>query len=171
MKRLTFAAVATALTLSAFGSLAHAASVDIQWQNPEGFRDVRATNEGRTRFRDRVLEELTQAFNESAAELPADQTLHIVVTDVDLAGEVEYFHPNFPFGLRVLRRVDAPMLALSFELRDANDKVLQSGETRLHDRNYNLRTALPIDRSPLRYERNMIRNWMRDTFQGPNQNT
>jgi hypothetical protein len=170
MKRLTFAAVVTALTLSAVGSLAQAANVVVEWKNPEHFRDVRATNEGRTRFRDRVLADLEKAFQESAASLPADQTLHLTVTDVDLAGDVEFFHPNYPWGLRVMRRVDAPSMDLSFELRDANDKVLQSGEARLSDRSYNLRTAVPVDRSPLRYERNMIRTWVRETFQG-NQGT
>jgi hypothetical protein len=170
MKCLTFSAVVTALTLSAIGSLAQAANVVVEWKNPEHFFDLRATSEGNTRFRERIFVDLEKAFRENAASLPADQTLRLTVTDVDLAGEVEYFHPNYPFGLRVMRRVDAPSMKLSFELRDAGDKVLRSGEVRLNDRNYNLRTAIPVDRSPLRYERNMIRTWMRETFQG-NQGT
>jgi hypothetical protein len=165
MKRLTFAAVVTALTLSAVGSLAHAANVEIEWQKPEHFRDMLATDEGQSRFRERTMAELTQAFRDSAAALPANQTLHITVTDVDLAGTIEYFHPSFPFGLRVMRRVDAPSMDLKFELRDASNKVLQSGEARLQDGSYNLRTAIPVDRSPLRYEKDMIRTWMRENFQ------
>ncbi|MDR0781829.1 MAG: DUF3016 domain-containing protein [Pseudomonadales bacterium] len=168
MKRLTLASLVTALTLATAASLAHAATVEIDWQNPERYLDMRATNEGQDRFRERTMAELAQTFRAAAAALPANQTLRLTVTDVDLAGEIEYFHPNYPFGIRVMRRVDAPSLDLKFELRDANDRVLQSGAARMHDRSYNLRTLIPVDRSPLRYEKNMIRTWMRETFQSNN---
>jgi Threonyl-tRNA synthetase len=165
MNKFKLTAILAALALMTAGGVAQAATVQIDWQNPEKFRDVRSTNESAERFRERVMGELTKAFEDGAKRLPADQTLHVAVSDVDLAGEVEYFHDNHPFGLRVLRRVDAPSMKIQYELRDANDRVIQSGEEKLRDLNYNQSSLLPLDRSPFKYEKDMIKSWVRDTFQ------
>jgi hypothetical protein len=165
MKQLKLTTVIATFALGA-SAMASAATVQVDWQDPTKFRDVRATNESQEGFRERVMKELTEAFESGVSNLPEGQTLHVAVTDVDLAGEVEFFHDNYPFGLRVMRRVDAPSLSLQYELRDANDAVLKSGQETLRDRNYIRRpSALPAERSPLKYEKDMIKTWMRDTLQ------
>ena len=167
MKRITLAIIA-ALGLGTIGSAANAATVEIQWQNPEQYRDIRATNEGQKRFQERTMEELAEAFSEGAAALDSNMTLHLTVTDVDLAGEIEWFHDNYPFGLRVIRRVDSPRLTLNYELRDANGAVVQSAsDVKVQDLGLNFKTdALTTRRfdAPYHYERRLIHDWMRDTF-------
>jgi hypothetical protein len=157
-----------ALLLTVCGVLlstgANAASVEIEWVNPDGFRDIRAVDINQQRFRERVLNELEEQFRREAAKLPAEQSLHIAVNDVDLAGEIEYFHNNHPFGLRVIRRVDAPSLSLSYELRDSSDAVLQSGEGTVRDSSFRSTTLMPVDRSILRYEKALIRDWYQKAF-------
>jgi len=165
MKRHTLKALIAALALAGVGSLAQAATVQVDFDDPAKFRDVRATNESQERFRERVMKEITQAFEKNAKHLPEGQTLHVAVSDVDLAGEVEYFHDNQPFGLRVMRRVDAPSMTFQYELRDESDRVLQQGEEELRNLNYNRPSAIPVARSPFKYEKDMIKTWMRDTFQ------
>lgn len=141
-----------------------AATVEVEWGNPEEFQDIRATDVNQRRFNERVMNELEEQFRREAAKLPADQTLHIAVNDVDLAGEIEYFHGNHPFGLRVIRRVDAPSLSLSYELRDDSDAVLQSGEEKFRDSGFRFTTLIPADRSMLRYEKDLISEWYQKSF-------
>src|SRR5690606_31746600 len=105
-----------------------AAPVELQWGDPEEFRDIRATNNNQDRFEQRTLRELEEAFREEAEALPENYTLHVTVKDLDLAGEIEYFHRDHPFGLRVVRNVDYPKMELAWELRDEYDEVVKSGD-------------------------------------------
>lgn len=143
---------------------AQAATVNMQWENPREYRDIRAVQDNQKRFEERVIKELEEKFRNEAAKLPADQTLNISVKDVNLAGEIEYFHPNYPFGLRVMRNVDFPQLELSYELLDANDNVIKSGEEKLQDLSYRRNTLTLADRSALKYEKALIRQWYEQAF-------
>jgi len=161
------------LTLSSLGLLAgfslscisaSAATVDVQWQEPEHFQDMRTTDTSQKRFQSRVMEELEAQFRKAAEGLPEDQTLQITVRDVDLAGTIEYFFRNYPFGLRVVRNVDAPAMELSYSLVDSGGQVVKAGDDRLVDLGFNFSTLMPLDRSPFHYEKVLIRDWMRATF-------
>lgn len=136
----------------------------MDWQNPDDFRDILSTNGGQEKFQQQVMSELEVQFRAEADKLAADQTLYIAVEDVDLVGEIEYFHRGCPFGMRVIRRVDSPSLALRYELRDASDKVISSGEERVRDMGFRFSNLTPMDRSPLKYEKDMIKDWYRESF-------
>lgn len=165
MKRLK--QVLTALVagvLASFALQATAATVEVEWGDPAQFRDIRSTNAGQKKFQARVMEEIEQQFRREAAMLDAGQTLHVAVQDLDLAGEIEYFHANYPQGLRVIRNVDSPSLDLRYELRDADGAVLQSGEERVRDLGFRFSTLAPLDRSPLRYEKALVSAWYDRVF-------
>jgi hypothetical protein len=148
-----------------FGSgAASAANVDVQWQNPDHYRDVQATGTSQAKFRQQVFKVLDKQFREEAGRLPGNQTLHVTVNNLDLAGEIEYFWNDFPEGIRVMRRVDFPRMELSYELRGADNKVLKSGNANLHDLGFQDDLSARLDSSPLRYEKSMVRNWARETF-------
>lgn len=150
-----------ALALVALMPAAHAATVEVSWKDPAAYRDIRATNGGQQRFQASVMNELEQQFRqEAAARLQEGQVLSIAVDDVDLAGEIEYFHTNYPFGLRVIRNVDFPQMTLTYELRDAEGKLVKSGTTQLADLGFRAGRLLPADRSALRYEKQMIKEWV-----------
>jgi hypothetical protein len=154
--------LSTAMLLATAG--VQAATANLQWSDPKEFRDIRATNDNQKRFEQRVIKELEEEFREEAAKLPEGQTLNISVKDVDLAGTIEYFYRNYPNGLRVLRNVDFPQLELSYELRDANDNVIKSGEESLADLGYRFNTLTSTDRSTFKYERALIREWYDHEF-------
>lgn len=143
---------------------AQAATVNVQWNDTKEYRDIRAVQSSQQRFEQRVIKELEEEFRQEAAKLPADQTLNISVTDVNLAGEVEYFYRDYPFGLRVIRNVDFPQLELSYELRDANDQVIKSGDETLQDLGFRYDTLTRSDRSPLKYEKALIHEWYQQSF-------
>src|SRR5690554_4452527 len=95
------------LTIAALGlgaAQTQAAELDIRWENPERYRDVETSNSvSQTKFEQRVFDELARHFTLAAArQLPPGQQLDVVVTDVDLAGYVEYFIMPYNQGIRVV---------------------------------------------------------------------
>ena len=160
----TLIAAACGLALS---TGAHAATVAFEYSDPNHFRDIRAADEGQKRFEQGVLRELEERFREEAAALPEGQTLRVTLKDVDLAGDVEYFHRWYPFGLRVIRDVDFPRMEFSYELRGANGELLKSGEENISDMNFRFPAfAARINQQPLDYEKEMIREWARQALRG-----
>jgi hypothetical protein len=159
MKTLRFAEhlLAAAVLLGAGAS--QAADLQIEWNNADHWRDARATDVNQQRYIERVKEVLGEQFRYEAGKLPADQTLVVSVNDVDLAGEIEYFYRDYPFGLRVIRNVDSPGLDLSYELRDADDRVVKAGEDKLRDPGFRYTILANHDRNVFRYERALIRDW------------
>lgn len=141
--------------------------VSIEWQNPEKYVDVRAANENRKRFRQKVLDSLEQHFNDMSEKLPADQHLNIQVTDIDLAGRVL---PASFIGagrsghdLRVIQEMDRPRINLTYELVDSMGVVIENKEVKIKDSfflNNNIRYAHEF----LRYEKQMLDEWFVDTF-------
>ena len=164
MKHLHKTLIATACGL-AMSAGAHAATVAFEYTNPDDFRDIRATEQSQPKFEQNVLRELEDEFRAEAAKLPEGQTLHVTLKDIDLAGDIEYFHQSYPFGLRVIRDVDFPRMELSYELRDADGQVLKSGEDKVSDMGFRTPAfEARLNMEPLDYEKALIRDWVRDTF-------
>jgi hypothetical protein len=150
-----------AIALIAFMPAAHAATVEVSWTDPQQFLDIRSNNGGQQSFQASVMSELEQQFqHEAGTRLQEGQVLTIEVADVDLAGEIEFFHANYPFGVRVVRNVDFPQMTFSYELRDADGKLVKSGTEKLADLGFRFTTLMPLDRSSLRYEKQMIKEWV-----------
>lgn len=162
MKRLTLAV----LSLSLFTALAaQAATVEIVWQDPEKFRDIRGGVEGQKSFQERVIAALGSYFEEAAGRtLPEDQSFHLTITDVDLAGDVEYFFFRFPMGIRVMRDIYFPSIEFTYELRDASGTVLKSGEENIKDMGYLYSGMTYLHNPPFDYEKHLIDDWFRKNF-------
>jgi hypothetical protein len=54
-------------------------------------------------------------------------------------------------------------MTLEFRLTDAAGKVVAEGQRRLQNLGYLLSVAMPTN-DPLRYDKDMIRDWMRQEF-------
>ena len=145
-------------------STASAANVEVQWQDPQHYRDVESPWGAQTKFQQSIFKELDKTFQKEAARLPADQTLHVTVNNLDLAGQVEYFWHGYPEGLRVIRRVDFPRMELSYRLLGADNKVLKQGEAKLQNLGFQDDIRAAFDPSPLRYEKSLVRDWAQKTF-------
>lgn len=160
---LTLLAAACSLALSA-GT--QAAAVAFEYTDPADFRDIRATDTSQPRFQQRVLRELEEQFREEAATLPEGQILHVTMKNVDLAGEIEYFYRNHPFGVRVIRDIDFPRVEFSYELRDAEGGLLRSGDEKIHDMGFRFGTFTEYrhNREALEYEKALISDWYASTF-------
>ncbi len=148
-----------AIALLAFMPLSQAATVQVSWGDPAKFRDIRAGDENQIKYQERVMKELETAFQHEAALLPTDQTLKIEIKDLDLAGELEYFHGGFPFGIRIVRNMDFPSMELSYELRDSKSQVLKSGDSKISDMGFRDGIQPFSHNEPLRYEIKLIKQW------------
>jgi len=152
-------AVAAAATLLA--GPAAAATVEVRYVEPDNFTDI-----GRSSWdRERALNTLTAHLQKLGQTLPANQTLRLEVTDVDLAGDIR------PWGwheLRVLRdRADWPSISMRYTLLEGERK-LRTEEVRLSDLGY-MQSLSGSDRAgeELAYEKRMVRRWFTDTFAAP----
>lgn len=155
------AAVCAARTDAAVGPVAQ---VSVTFIAPEKFTDVKDDMTGSDRDRARVLDEI-KAYMETLARdyLRAGESLELKVTDVDLAGDFEPWHGIEFDHIRILKEVYPPRMNLEFRLLDAEGKVVREGKRRLQNPGYLMTAGMPTN-DPLRYDKEMIRDWMRQEF-------
>jgi len=149
----------------AFASLgAAAAKAHVEFVKPESFTDAGRGYAGSERAEN--LQQLARHIGaEAAKRLPADQTLDVWVTDVDLAG---YYDPrqSFTHEVRIVKDFYPPRMKLRFRLARADATVVKEGERSLVDFNFLTRPQrYPL--GGLGYEKAMLDRWVRDEFQQP----
>lgn len=171
MSKVIAFAMAAGLMLPMSGLIAaNAAEVKVTWEEPEKFVDIQVADGNQKRFQERLLAAFEEKFAEFASELPDDQVLHITVTNVDLAGAIEYHDINgVPRELRIVRGHDFPMMMLSYRLVDSDGEVIQEGESRLRGRELpgQGRLSTPSNMrggEMLEYETPMLREWFKSEF-------
>lgn len=152
------ARAAVLLTLAAAG-LAHAGQVDVSYVEPERYADA-----GRGIDAERVRDTLTQHLRAlGEAWLPADQSLHIEVLDIDLAGELRPWITALPDVRVMTGRADWPRIELRYTL-SAGERVITSGSERVSDSAYLEHPARGHDGVSLPYEAGMLTRWFRERF-------
>jgi len=146
---------------------AAAAKVEVEFAAPETFTDVKdalvATEKGRAH----TIEEVRRYLVETAARhVPEGQHLKITVTDIDMAGDYEFWGRAAHSDIRIIKAIYPPSIDLAFVLSDASGAVLKEGSRRLHDLAFQMRIDLR-DNDRLRYEKALIDDWLRDEFGTP----
>lgn len=161
------------LTLAAIsvmfaGSALAKASVEIEWQNPEEYRDVKPVNQSRSSFREQTFKRLEEYINELAEKLPDGQVLTMTVTDLDLAGEVwPASFVGFGSGgndVRLVKPIYIPRMAFSYTLKDKTGALLKSDEVKIKDMSFQDRHNSFFTSEALRYEKEMLKDWFLDAF-------
>jgi len=164
MKHATRFCIAAALLLAA-AAAASAGTVTVKYQDPEKFMDVPYDEQDRTQ----MLKQFTEHFQRLGKRLPANQQLNITVTDIDLAGRVEPHRRHFIDDIRVLRGgADWPTMALHYTL-EQDGKVIASGDEHLKNMMYLEGLNRYSSGDMLRYEKPMIDDWFKATFDSPAQ--
>jgi hypothetical protein len=167
MKELMIPLMASSLLLCSTQVLSQA-QVEINWEKPEQYRDVRPTSESRSRFRDQTFSQLEEYMQKLAEQLPAGQKLSLNVTNLDLAGQV--WPASFVgFGsssndVRVVKNIDIPRMSFSYTLTDKAGVVVKQADVDLKDMAFMDRANRFFDSENLRYEKNMLKNWFEDEF-------
>lgn len=133
--------------------------IEVVFQNPEKFTDVKDSSIGTDRGRDELLEELrSHIITRAEAVLPKDLHLKLVFTDIDLAGEYEPWRVNAS-EVRIVKDIYPPCFEFSYTLTDSKGAVVKQGQEVLRDIMFMHRMV--IDRSDhLRYEKQILGDWL-----------
>jgi hypothetical protein len=138
--------------------------VSVSFVNPEKFTDARRAELAPTSAG--VLRELEKFFIETGGPyLPETMKLNIQVTDIDLAGDFELFRGPEADRVRVVKDLYPPRISLEFRVTGVDALTVKEGKRNLTDLDYQRRAAYPRE-DYLRYEKQLLRDWMRHEF-GP----
>ena len=140
---------------------AFAASSEVTWTDYKSYRDIDAGNENRKSFRERTFREFEKHFAKLAATLPEGQVLKIDVTDVDLAGDTNAAGIH---RTRIVKQIYMPRMNFSYQLFDAEGKVIQADEAVVKDMNFMSGNSLKYRNKSLGYEKKMLDDWFDKTF-------
>ena len=160
--------IITAVTLGLSSQVLAQGNVEIEWDKPEKYRDVRPSNESRKRFRESTFKRINEYMNELASAFPDNKKLLIKVSDLDLAGEV---WPASFIGLghgmsdvRIIKNIHIPRMDFSYQLLDESGQVLQQAEVKLKDMSFLDRRSHSFKNEALRYEKSMLKRWFEHEF-------
>lgn len=146
-------------SLALLAGLAQAATVEVEFIEPLKFSDI-GTGVDAESAQKAIAKALTEL---GSKKLPAQQTLKIAITDVDLAGHLPP-PTTRPSDVRVMNgKNDWPRIQLRFKLTEG-DKVLAEGEEKLADMNYLSRQARNRPGQLLPYETRMLGEWFDARF-------
>jgi hypothetical protein len=167
MKKLTYL-VFPILGLSLSNLVYAQAEVEVQWQHPKEYKDVRPTSGTRHGFRQSTFKKLDEYLLELAQSLPDQHKLILTVTDLDLAGQV--WPASFTgigqgmTDIRVIKRIDIPRINFSYELLSSVGKVIQQAKVQLKDMSFLERSNRHFGSESLHYEKNMLKQWFNQEF-------
>jgi hypothetical protein len=135
--------------------------ISVEFVDPQRFTDVKDAAMRSQAGAEAILRELERFIRETGdADLPAGTTLAVRVTDIDLAGDFEPWRgPQFE-RVRFMREIYWPRIDLEFRLTDAGGRVVKEGRRSLSDPLY-LTHAIRVGDDPLRYEKELLRDWLR----------
>ncbi|MGE8149887.1 DUF3016 domain-containing protein [Pseudomonas vancouverensis] len=168
--RLPAACTSIVLLALCFAPLAGAASsVEVNFINPDKFRDASLDSPGYERGADAYdMKELRSYFERLGQRyLAPDEQLQIEVRDIDLAGRYEPWRQN-AYEVRFMRDITWPSIALHYVLKQ-NGQVVSQADARVIDQMYLQRPGRAYSSDRLYSEKAMLSDWFRRQFAGQRQ--
>ena len=142
-------------------ALAADGPVQVQWNDPAGFTELRQSRNRWEAQRGDWVVQLAQYLRQRAAgQLPEGQQLAVTITDIKRAGDYEPWHGPRLDDVRIMRDIYPPRINLQFTLTDAQGQVIDQGERKLVDSGYLYGGTRLSDTDPLRYEKRMLDDWL-----------
>ncbi len=137
--------------------------VEVQWTDPAQFSEIRYSANRREARRGDWVQDLAEYLRKKATtRLPQGDRLEVTITDIERAGDYEPWHGIQFDTIRYMRDIYPPRITLDFKLVGADGSVRSQGTRKLTDMSY-LQRSVPLGESdPLRYEKRLIDDWLRD---------
>ncbi|TDK23177.1 DUF3016 domain-containing protein [Luteimonas aestuarii] len=175
MKRLTPLLLALALAATAADarvrnvtdadaprSLSADGPVAVQWNDPAGFTELKFSgNRWESQRGNWVFQLADHLRKEAEKRLPEGERLEVTINDIDRAGRYEPGRGIHMDSIRIMRDFYPPMMDLTFTRYDAAGNVVDEGERRLRDTMYLSNASIGRSSDSLRYEKQMIDDWLR----------
>ena len=142
-------------------SAVQAAQVEVKWTNPDKYTDIKAGEGHRKKFQEQTFKTLEEHFTKMAEMLPEQQKLLVDVTNLDLAGDVNYTMKR----IRIIKDIFTPRMKFSYQLLNADNTVVKSEDVSLNDMGFMMSNSLKYRNKSLSYEKKMLDDWFRNTFE------
>jgi len=135
--------------------------VEVIFDHPEKFADVKGDSMDTDKGREYMLDQIREFLESRGTELlPAGQKLTVTFTDIDLAGDYEPWHSGAMKDARIIKDIYPPRFVFSYKLTDATGAVLKEDKVNLVDLSFMSR--MTIDRNdPLHFEKDILGDWIR----------
>ncbi|WP_408733492.1 DUF3016 domain-containing protein [Pseudomonas sp. LS1212] len=142
-------------------------AVEVNYKNPESFRDASLSTTGYERGADEFVMKDLRSYMEGLGEryLKPGQQLQIEVRDIDLAGRYEPWRTNAS-QVRFMRDITWPSINLHYVLKQ-NSQVLKQADAQLSDKFYLQRPGRATHSDRLYAEKAMLDDWFRTQFAHP----
>lgn len=143
-------------------SLPEQGPVNVRWEDPAKFSEIRYSHNTSESRRGNWVEALARHLRKQAtARLPAGERLDVHITDVDLAGDYEPWRGVHFLDTRFIRDIYPPRITLTFTRTDANGAIVAQGERRLTDPGFLMgANTSSLSSESLRYEKNLLERWL-----------
>ncbi len=144
-------------------ALEAAGPVNVQWNDPKTFTELRSSRNRFEAERGDWVRQLADYIRTSATkQLQPGQTLDVTVLDIKRAGDFEPWHGARADDIRIMRDIYPPKIALQYSLKGADGRILGEGEATLRDTGFmHGSVGLQSSSDPLRYEKKLIDDWGR----------
>jgi hypothetical protein len=137
------------------------AEVEITFENPDAYRDIDYQYDGNKRGQKLYLPQFEKHINKQAERfLKEGQVLSMVITDIDLAGDYEPWRSSAAMDIRIVKSIYPPRITFSYELKDPDGNVLESGDENLSDLNFDYKIRINYN-DDLFYDKELITDWFR----------
>lgn len=138
-------------------------SVTVTYVNPEQFTENRMYGR-QDRFNriDYLAQLKAYLIKQGQAVLKPGQSLHVDITDIQLAGAYEPWRGSRWDYVRIMRDIYPPRIDLSFRLVDQDGNVLREGKRVLRNIDY-LHSGVSVPSAtgaPLYYDKALLRRWL-----------
>lgn len=143
-------------------SLPEAGPVAVQWDSPAEFTELKFSgNRWEAQRGNWVFQLADHLRKEAERRLPEGERLEVTINDIDRAGRYEPGRGIHMDSIRIMRDFYPPMMDLTFKRYDAAGNVVDEGERRLRDTMYLSNASVTRSSDNLRYEKQMIDDWLR----------
>lgn len=157
--------IAAALSFNAMAATEKAATqsrIKVSWQAPEKFTDIRPASESKKRFQEKVIAAFDKMWAEFAEDLPAGYQLDIVMTDIDLAGDVNPMYRANHVDIRVIKEIYMPRVKLNYVLTGPQQQIIASAtDVKIHDMGFMSSSTIGALNREFHYEQTMLEKWFK----------
>lgn len=143
-----------------------AGEVKVEYKDYKKFTDMKPANEARGSYEKRTMANFDKIFADLAKELPEGYSWNVVVTDIDLAGDVDYMFTQTGQQIRVIKDIFIPRINFSYSLLDKNKVVVaEEKDFKLKDMGFMTRISNARANQPYEHERLMLERWFKEKIQ------
>ena len=152
---------ATPVTASASPADQTDKRVEVIFDHPEKFADIKGDSMNSPKGRDVMLDQIRDILETAGTGIvPAGQKLTMTFTDIDLAGEYEPWRSGPMSDVRIIKDINSPHFVFSYKLTDAAGAVLKEDKVDVCDLTFMMRVTISRD-EPLRFEKDILVDWIR----------